>query len=1175
MHSRGDSMEKYKITKTIRFKLEPKHISKIQSSVESIKSEDKFDLASFISSLSSFISQCNEYLFYKNRNGEFIMKTKLAIKSVWLKEYARQEIAGSGLKRGQTIGDIKGLSDKIKKATDEINAIYTELSDETIELNERANRARKGLLIKRLAARNALPLLLSLIENTTDKNETGNLSIQLKQLGAKLQSQLISGINMYLPLQSGGLPITKASFNYYAINKNPIVYEEKKQKQIDRLKIDLDSKKFDSLIPRGINISKLLKDAIKLDILERGEKKIIMLGDAPFIEPEDCVSLRQILKNIKAVQKKRLSEFMQDKNMTFTDLKQINGLYLFNDISGAEFNEYKQKTEEIEEKAEKKNQCNNDESKKRLNSDLQRFRKDRGSLINAADKNTKEKFKTYKAFANIYRNVAQKHGRILSTINGIEKEQAESQLLKYWAVVIEENEQHNLGLIPKENAGELKKWLENNASPGSESPIKVYWFESLTLRSLRKLCFGYIENETYSNTFYPKLKISPELQKYKDNNGSFITGEFYFKGDEQRIIKFYKDVLRIEHTQKELSFPKQQVKDDILNKDFSSLDEFQIALEKVCYRRFVLCSSDIKLKLKNYGAEIFEITSLDLRNAIKTNIKNHTLIWKTFWNTKNESNNFDIRLNPEITITYRPPKQSRIDIYGRGSRLYDENKKNRYLHPQFTLITTISEHSNAPTKILSFMTDDEFKDSVDTFNKKLKKEDVRFSLGIDNGEAELSTLGIYLPVFKETPCELKKVGVHGFKVLTIKNLSYADEDTNKRKRKIIQNPSYFLNKDLYMRTFGKEESDYSRMFAEQFEEKTLLSLDLTTAKVINGRIVTNGDIPTFFNLWMRHAQRNVWDMNDHSKDKTAKKIILKNNAELIDAEKEKFIHYISDEKKYAKLTGEEKSKYSEWIFKNRDEIELINDEKQKFNNCQRRKDNFSNNIIFAVCHIGTDIHSVTDVFDVRHVFKKREDFYVLKSEADIIKEIESYNTIENIQKISNEELDLRINHLKQSVVANAIGVIDFLYNYYKKKTEGEGLIVKEGFDTKKVADGLEKFSGNIYRILERKLYQKFQNYGLVPPIKSLMSVRTEGIVNDKNAIMKLGNICFIDPAGTSQNCPVCDSGKLNHTSICSERCGFDSENIMHSNDGIAGYNIAKRGFENFIMNLTKVSLKND
>ena len=99
--------------------------------------------------------------------------------------------------------------------------------------------------------------------------------------------------------------------------------------------------------------------------------------------------------------------------------------------------------------------------------------------------------------------------------------------------------------------------------------------------------------------------------------------------------------------------------------------------------------------------------------------------------------------------------------------------------------------------------------------------------------------------------------------------------------------------------------------------------------------------------------------------------------------------------------------------------------------------------------------------------------------------------------------------------------------------------------------------------MERKLYQKFQNYGLVPPIKNLLEVRADGINNNKEAVLRLGNIAFIDPAGTSQECPVCVIGRLAHGTVCSKNCGFDSSGNFHTNDGIAGYNIAKRGYSNF------------
>ena len=143
------------------------------------------------------------------------------------------------------------------------------------------------------------------------------------------------------------------------------------------------------------------------------------------------------------------------------------------------------------------------------------------------------------------------------------------------------------------------------------------------------------------------------------------------------------------------------------------------------------------------------------------------------------------------------------------------------------------------------------------------------------------------------------------------------------------------------------------------------------------------------------------------------------------------------------------------------------------------------------------------------------------------------------------------------MVANAIGVIDYLYKQYKERFKGEGLIVKEFKRERDVDKMREKFSINIYRMLEMKLYQKFQNYGLVPPIKNIIEIREE---DKKDKFSQVGVICFVNESGTSQECPICEKGKLNHTEICSENCGFTSKNIMHSNDGIAGCNIAKKGF---------------
>ena len=102
--------------------------------------------------------------------------------------------------------------------------------------------------------------------------------------------------------------------------------------------------------------------------------------------------------------------------------------------------------------------------------------------------------------------------------------------------------------------------------------------------------------------------------------------------------------------------------------------------------------------------------------------------------------------------------------------------------------------------------------------------------------------------------------------------------------------------------------------------------------------------------------------------------------------------------------------------------------------------------------------------------------------------------------------------------------------------------------------------------MSQTIHQKFQAKGLVPPIKNILMFREEDNNRESKKsvpFLHIGNICFVDPRETSQNCPVCEKGKLRHTEICPNNCGFESKGIMHSNDGIAGYNIAKRGFLEF------------
>ena len=1179
-------METIRSNRFIRFKLQADgENASIQNKIDALNVDGEFDLVNFFSKLENYLYDINDYLFFE-REDESIFKGGIVVKSEWMKTHAKQQLAefrykersednqrndSRRVKRPRmqhTLSDYK-LSDRIIEVHDDIVDVYEKLQDVVSrERHERADRAKIALLLGRLKTKGGLPLLVSLVENTTDKKEQGELSLRLKQSGKELLNLLEMGVQNYLPEQSKGYPIAKASFNFYTINKRPIDYTRKIKEINDRLRVDW--KKCEEWCfgkNKSANDIRWWK-TIKADVERRAKGKELLLGEMPMRDIEDYANLRQILKNILAQQKAEFSEMIQSAE-SYSSLQE-SGLYLFDRISEEEFDEYFDFSEEIEQTATKRNQTRDQYKQRELRTKINRLRKQRGDLLSEACRETKDRFMDYKRFAAFYRKVAQQHGRLYAQLKGIEKERNESQMISYWAMILQSGSKHKLVLVPKEKASELKN-NRLNVSEDKTSNTKLFWFESFSFRSLQKLCFSNIESG--SNKFYSDLRNEAEFSRKYSFGGKFISGEFDLQGDEQKKIEFYKDVLSSRTAGKVLSISKEELKQEVLDVDFDCLDDFKVALERVSYKRMFTVNPYIIDALRgNFAAQVFDITSLDLRHeesckdketVFEYSDKMHTRIWKEFWSEDNEDSNFDIRLCPEITLLYRKPKSSRIAKYGA-----DSTQRNRYLHEQLTLVTRFTERSNSPGRELSFLAEEDEKKIVENFNREVLKEDFRFALGIDNGEVELSTLGVYLPQFAQESNDatfemLKKVDEFGFPTLTIRDLKYKEKDIKGIDRRVVQNPSYFIKEDLYCRTFGKSHQEYEAMFETLFERRNLLTLDLSTAKVISGHIVTNGDVVSLFNLWKRHAQRNIYAMMEHQLAEGSVEIELKRSYELSDNERQTFIDYLNaDNKRYEKLSKTDKSKYVTWIYDCWNGKEVENkDFENVYNEC-KRKGNFADIVLYAVCTNAGKVETVVDVFDIRNVFKLRKDFDCLMSQEEIKAELNRYN----VRVISDEELDLNLRQTKSSLVANVIGVIDFLYARYKEKFGGEGLVVSEGFGVNKVEQDLEKFSGNIYRLLERKLYQKFQAKGLVPPIKNILMFRE----NDNNRegkknipFLHIGNICFVDPRDTSQNCPICEKGKLRHTEICPNNCGFKSEGIMHSNDGIAGYNIAKRGFLEF------------
>ena len=78
----------------------------------------------------------------------------------------------------------------------------------------------------------------------------------------------------------------------------------------------------------------------------------------------------------------------------------------------------------------------------------------------------------------------------------------------------------------------------------------------------------------------------------------------------------------------------------------------------------------------------------------------------------------------------------------------------------------------------------------------------------------------------------------------------------------------------------------------------------------------------------------------------------------------------------------------------------------------------------------------------------------------------------------------KLNHLRDAITANMIGVISFLQKKYP------GIIVLENLEQEIIKKQFEEFFINVHNRFEKALIEKFQTLGLVPPhVKNLWEIR--------------------------------------------------------------------------------------
>jgi len=783
--------------------------------------------------------------FYDFLNDASNVKTSYKLSELpFLIPAFKQSISNSELSDSNIPEEIKmGWFYRIEQLLEELKKVKIVKSDNKKDDNRHRKTAYPNiaLVLNDLNKRNNLEFIKEFVEqlivltqaiDAKSKEKKNNIEILidgLKSAIKNLEEELQEKIKFFLPYQSEGRLVCSGSLNYYTVNKSPKELETEEQTIVEKLNADYV---LDDDFVQKYKLS--LDDAIAVLAKQFNKDKSKITTEKNLKWPLSLENTFLYLCYWRNQQKVKFQEKIDKYNKEngknhpnkqilreITDAIRENPLYKVK--NGFVILDYAELRMSITKLATEINNEKDPEKKKTLSDklvELKAQQKTFWSFDPNPENSGKDKFKrdVYNGFIDKFNEVADEFGKYNAQKKAIEKDKVISQQVGYWCVIVEKEGKKYLYLIPRDGENSLTevheeitkiaKNKDTNTQTGSN--VVLFYFESLTFRALQKLCY-----KSYDNTFREQFKdIIPECEYDNDAINGVEAPE-----DKDKIrIDIYKKVLqRIRENNIESVFLDYNGIDDIINTDYSKIEDFETALTRVCYAKKVAISDDIENKLKN--AICFEITSQDLifrqKNDGKnvSNLRFATLIWDQFWSENNQNNNFDVRLNPEIKIFYREPKPSRVIKYGDDTERFNPDWKNRYLHDQFTVAFSVTENAINPHLNYAFenLYDQDSKtkrvqnvqDKIVEFNRKISN--IGFALGIDVGNDSLAFVA---------SCD-KELKPMYFDVLTIKDLHYHKSNAvlnerlaceGKKLRKKIyyyqDKPEYFTNKELYNEIFA-------------------------------------------------------------------------------------------------------------------------------------------------------------------------------------------------------------------------------------------------------------------------------------------------------------------------------------------------------------------------------------
>ena len=1026
-----------------------------------------------------------------DRQGEYKPSQNIYIKKQWLKQFFKIDFYNQRqtLQQGKLeLYKLRYALQGIARWRAEWKCILNKLEQaDKAALHEQTRHSDIASLLLQLRRKDLFPLIREFAAHARHKNKANPLPNRAEAVEEQLQAALAE----YAPSQGAGVVVAAASLNYYTVNKKPKEYYDNK--------IGKDKKRRDELA----------------DSYEK-------------------------MKENKARQKSRLLELMLGERLILEQIQEDEELSLFHRDEDRDcLEEVYRLTREINRLTTELNEHQNRHSVgtihyRQLKDQWQEAKKERGFYFikTIRGKHHNNYLQDWWNYCEDYKNKAMDFGKLKAQLRGLEKERQESQQFRYWAVFLCHKERLSLCCIPLDKRQEARDFLDEmantNAGP-ADSEVKLYRFRSITQRALHKLCFA--ESSSFAADLPCDLRHLLLAANEASNDPKQVNKPQRRNPDQktkaQLELEFFQTLLKDSRAIDSLDLSRFDFREA---KRAKTLDDFQMAFDKAGYHVETITFDTAKAKtfVDRFKVLEFELTSYDLErrneNTHQTPVsheRRHTELWRQFWKAAEQGEAGDVRLNPELKIRLRKADPD-LAKYLRKKGFDLKKTKHRRLHDQYNLHFTMELNAGRLHSDLAFAKADEIDARIDRFNETFNKQnwDRSWKYGIDRGNIELATL--CLARFDENdtyrhgektllrPCFPQ--GEEDIKVYTLKWEKYncraiSERETrprqDRREKQVIVNLSYFIDRI--------DDPDW-------FSQHTCTCIDLTTAKVISGKLVSNGDVLTFLKLKYEAAKRVLFDLVAQGE--------------------------ITGENKLLQWGGKA-HEHELWYTKSNSKHGTI----YHFEGAQGR-DFESLELSNGRTYTRDSIHKALQKYLDELLQEK------VKPTGAANKHVPSIE---------------KINHLRDALVANMVGVIMYLQQDYP------GIVILEDLNKEKIEEHFQQLNINISRRLEFALYRKFQSLGKVPPHLKDLIQRRERLhakrrqeINEaadkqqyrsrKKFSSQIGAIVFVDEYNTSKNCPYCGesiSWKSNiadklkfkqHRFSCGKEssCGFDTDRFAES-----------------------------